>query len=186
MKKEKKEDIRAQITRKLLNEALFDLMKKHDFNRITVKQLCDVSNVHRTTFYAHFEDKYALLSYAIKQIGKDVEEQLNFKEVHMCLFEVADKNKDLFAQLFLEERDSLRSILRMEMYAAIIDRFEKAGKEIQIEQEIMIEALIGSILGVLNWWITNNRPIPIEEIYEKVQTLGNLDYYLKSHGMLLK
>lgn len=180
MKKEKKEDIRTQITRKLLNEALFDLMKKHDFKSITVKQLCDRANVHRTTFYSHFEDKYALLSYAIQQIGKDVEEQLHFKEVHRCLFDVADKNKNLFEQLFLEERDSLRSILRTEMYTVIVERLEKSGKEIQIEQEIEIESLIGSILGIIYWWITNNRPIPIEEIYGKSKILGDFDDYLTS------
>lgn len=59
----------------------------------------------------------------------------------------------------------------MEMYTVIVERLEKSGKEIQIEQEIEIESLIGSILGIIHWWITNNRPTPSRKYMENPRYL---------------
>jgi AcrR family transcriptional regulator len=45
----------------VLADGLIELMKTKPFKQITVKELCDLANVHRSTFYIHYEDIYALL-----------------------------------------------------------------------------------------------------------------------------
>lgn len=57
----KKEDIRVSKTRKMLLNAMSQLLKARNFNQITVNDLCKDALISRTTFYAHFLDKYDLL-----------------------------------------------------------------------------------------------------------------------------
>jgi AcrR family transcriptional regulator len=61
-------DLRVRRTHKLLWEALMALMAERAFEEITVKEICDQAMVHRTTFYKHYEDKYALLEQGMRQM----------------------------------------------------------------------------------------------------------------------
>jgi AcrR family transcriptional regulator len=65
---EKKLDPRIKRTRQLLQQALSDLMRERSFEAITVKEIAERATLNRVTFYAHFQDKYALLEYTIHQM----------------------------------------------------------------------------------------------------------------------
>ena len=41
-----------------MDEALLTLLEKKDFDFITVKEICVVANVNRSTFYLHYENTY--------------------------------------------------------------------------------------------------------------------------------
>lgn len=69
--KPEKLDRRVIRTRTLLREALLELMMKQDFQQITVQDITNHAMINRATFYAHFEDKYALFDYAIKTLFQD-------------------------------------------------------------------------------------------------------------------
>lgn len=64
----KKQDMRTVKTRAALSAALMDLMDKEPFDEIKVVDICERAQVHRTTFYKHFEDKYQLLSFVIDEV----------------------------------------------------------------------------------------------------------------------
>jgi AcrR family transcriptional regulator len=65
---EKKLDPRIKRTRQLLQQALSDLMHERSFEAITVKEIAERATLNRVTFYAHFQDKYALLEYTMRQM----------------------------------------------------------------------------------------------------------------------
>lgn len=44
-----------------MDEALLLLLDKKDFEYITIKEICDVAGVNRSTFYLHYENTYDLL-----------------------------------------------------------------------------------------------------------------------------
>lgn len=44
-----------------LIEALMNLLSIKDFNQINVKELCQIANVNRTTFYAYYDNTFELL-----------------------------------------------------------------------------------------------------------------------------
>ncbi len=69
-KKEKKLDPRIKRTRQLLQQALTELMAEKSFQAITVQDIAERATVNRVTFYAHFEDKYALLEYTMREMFK--------------------------------------------------------------------------------------------------------------------
>jgi len=67
---EKKVDPRIKRTRQLLQQALIELMAEKSFQAITVQDIAERATVNRVTFYAHFQDKYALLEYTIREMIK--------------------------------------------------------------------------------------------------------------------
>ncbi len=59
-------DPRVKRTRQLLENAFRELLEEKDFQSITVQDIAARAGVNRATFYAHFEDKYALLNYGVR------------------------------------------------------------------------------------------------------------------------
>ena len=54
-------DRRVQKTRKLLQDALIELVAEKGYESVTIREILDKANVGRSTFYAHFQDKDQLL-----------------------------------------------------------------------------------------------------------------------------
>lgn len=66
-KKKVKIDPRVKRTRSLLHDALLAMLEEKDFDHITVGDIATRAGVNRTTFYDHFEDKYALVNHVMQQ-----------------------------------------------------------------------------------------------------------------------
>lgn len=58
----KKENRRIQMTRRLLKDALLELLETERIEKISVRTLCEKANVNRTTFYKYYTSQYDLLS----------------------------------------------------------------------------------------------------------------------------
>ncbi|MED0587421.1 TetR/AcrR family transcriptional regulator [Bacillus subtilis] len=179
MKKDKKEDLRVKRTRKLLSQALLSLIEHHSFNSISVKEICEKAMVHRATFYTHFNDKYDLLAYSLKHIAEEFHfAESNIEEAHLKLFNGVIKYKRLFSQLFLEERDSLRYVIRKEMTNGMKQKafHDTKTPSISTSSEIGIAAFTGATLGVLNWWIENGMTLSSEEVYNEIKQVLNWNH----------
>ena len=55
------QDPRIRRTRQLLQQALAQLLRTRDFDKLSVQEITDAAGVNRATFYAHYPDKFALL-----------------------------------------------------------------------------------------------------------------------------
>ncbi|MEM7335715.1 MAG: TetR/AcrR family transcriptional regulator [Chloroflexota bacterium] len=58
-------DLRVRRSRKNLIEALHSLMQEQPLQKISVQDITELAMVNRSTFYAHFTDKYDLFKAAI-------------------------------------------------------------------------------------------------------------------------
>lgn len=56
-----KNNQRYRKTEIRMDAAMLDLMKHTEFEKITVKKICETAGVNRSTFYAHFTDIYDML-----------------------------------------------------------------------------------------------------------------------------
>jgi AcrR family transcriptional regulator len=63
----KKNDPRVLRTRKLIERSFLELLEQEDFQSITVQEITDRATINRSTFYAHFDDKYLLFDHIIQQ-----------------------------------------------------------------------------------------------------------------------
>lgn len=57
---EKKADLRIRKTETAIKNAFIELRAKKPLEKITVKELCDLALINKSTFYTHYEDIYAL------------------------------------------------------------------------------------------------------------------------------
>ncbi|HUM85528.1 MAG TPA: TetR/AcrR family transcriptional regulator [Lachnospiraceae bacterium] len=48
-------------TENRIEEVLLDLLNKKSLEKVTVSDICASAGIHRTTFYSHYEDIYALM-----------------------------------------------------------------------------------------------------------------------------
>ena len=54
-------DARKRYTQMILKQSFLKLLKEKPVNKITVKELCELSQINRATFYTHYSDCFALL-----------------------------------------------------------------------------------------------------------------------------
>jgi len=55
------ENIRVKKTNDKIKASFLDLIVREDFEKLSVKSICEASNISRITFYDHYKDKYELL-----------------------------------------------------------------------------------------------------------------------------
>ena len=69
---------RVKRTRQLLLQAFISLLEeRHNIHSISIQDITERATVNRATFYAHFEDKYALLEVWMREkFHKELERQL--------------------------------------------------------------------------------------------------------------
>ena len=56
-----KTDARVRYTRMRIREAFFECLEKKPINKITVKEICDIAEINRATFYTHYADQFELM-----------------------------------------------------------------------------------------------------------------------------
>jgi AcrR family transcriptional regulator len=98
----KESDPRVKRTRQLIQDAFTSLIKEKDFESITVRDIAEKATVNRTTFYAHFADKFAILESKINEsfmaiITRRISGHavLNEETIESIFLAVCDFHKDL-------------------------------------------------------------------------------------------
>ena len=76
MRKVSKDNRSTRRTRSAIREALTEMLALKPVGKITVQELIDKANICRTTFYAHYEDIYDLLSEVENDILSEIREGL--------------------------------------------------------------------------------------------------------------
>lgn len=100
------DDRRVRKTQKALREGFAELLSEKGIHNITVKELTDKVDIHRSTFYAHYEDIYDLY----QKLEDTVIEELNdiitanfslyFNDYYEVLFHYIRENRKLCKTLF--------------------------------------------------------------------------------------
>ena len=59
---ERKEDRRIMMTKRMLKDALVEMLKEKDIYHISIRELCERADVNRTTFYKYYGSQFDLLA----------------------------------------------------------------------------------------------------------------------------
>ena len=105
-----KTDRRVRKTRKLLIEGLTQLLKEKSINEISVRELSDLVDINRGTFYLHYKDIFDMLTQIENDLFKELDtlfsshsvKELKSSPLPICkdIFRFAQTNSELF-QIFL-------------------------------------------------------------------------------------
>jgi AcrR family transcriptional regulator len=181
---EKKVDPRIKRTRQLLQQALMDLMREKSFQAITVQDIAERATVNRVTFYAHFEDKYALLEYTIREMIKQQlrsqvpagapfsQENLARLILTVCEFlaQMGHQCPPPHGQLEPLMEKQIKAELYEVLYAWLPEASSgKSKRRPTAEQAAMICSW--AIYGAAVQWSQQERPEPAREFVEQVLPL---------------
>ena len=189
----KKEDLRIKRTYRLLSQALLSLLLEKSFEEIFVTDICERAMVHRTTFYKHFEDKYHLLDFCVKELVSNFEEgepHLNsissMKDYYMGLIrkslEYMAANKELLMTGILRAgNNSVFPMLHRSVSNLIATKLldnERLGYHHKIPCSIIAQFYSGALLSAAIWWLENDMPITIDEMVHFISILINEKGYV--------
>lgn len=95
-----KTDARVRYTRKVLREALFECLKEKQLNQVSVKEVCDIAELNRATFYKHYKDCYDMIEQLEAEQLEEFRELLKSrdkfgKEITLEILSMLDRNEDL-------------------------------------------------------------------------------------------
>lgn len=93
---EKKLDRRVRKTKKVLLDCLTELLKEKSINEISVKELTDMADINRGTFYLHYKDVYDML----RKIEDDVFESFHNIINHYPVEQLLEDSSPLFEDIF--------------------------------------------------------------------------------------
>ena len=69
-------DIRIEKTERAIKQAFMELRADKPLEKIRVKELCDLACINKSTFYAHYQDIYALATAMEDEMVQAVVESL--------------------------------------------------------------------------------------------------------------
>ncbi|HOO51317.1 MAG TPA: TetR/AcrR family transcriptional regulator C-terminal domain-containing protein [Alphaproteobacteria bacterium] len=111
-----KTDRRVKYTKKMLTDSLVGLLQHQHISSISVKELCELADINRSTFYTHYRDAADLLSQIEAEVYENVKrhiEKQGHKEAALpvsqqmltSILEYAKDNVELFKALLSENCD---------------------------------------------------------------------------------
>lgn len=127
------EDIRITKSREAIVKAMETLLEQKPFRKITVNDLCRTAVVGRTTFYAHFEDKYKLISYILQQEQQGLETILlsDSPPEELILEVLLDirGNKKLYHNLFVAEASDELEKLLQDTFTSFLPIYSQSARQ---------------------------------------------------------
>jgi AcrR family transcriptional regulator len=162
-----KKGSKVKFMQMILSESLFSLLKTKPIEKITVTEICKLSNINRGTFYAYFLDPHDLLS----KIEMDLYEKLEtnskkpsdldtktIKVYFRCLFDLLYDNKELMKVLFGEfgDRKFLVKCGMLGYEGAINDWHKKVPDVDRSYLEYIFAYVYNGCLGIVELWIKND------------------------------
>ncbi len=167
-----KTDRRTQRTQRALLDALTTLMAQKRINRISVKEIADLADVNRSTFYLYYSDVYDMLA----KVETEILEDLRTAALALSRTPTRAEVQAFFAFLFhfIEEHAELAKVLLApEGDSAFIGRIKDAVLEVRIPlvrspseryARYFFPFVVTGCVGVIQEWLTEGRTAPPSEM----------------------
>ena len=157
-----------------MDEAFLTLLAKKDFEYITIKEICEVAGVNRSTFYLHYETIGDLLAESVQYMNQHFQEHMKLdaerfvSKIRECpldelylvtptylipYLEYIRQNKRLF-RTALKKSSSLRldgTYRRMmrHVFLPILERLRVP----EADREYMVAFYISGLMAILSEWL---------------------------------
>lgn len=172
-------DVRTQVTKRLLKEAFHSMIEKDMENEITVKALCKMAQVSRVTFYTHYKDIYEMIVedqtenlrllgieelYQSKRCYQEITEELILRLlVHI------DSNDKLYRYYFSVIKDNYMEIVIRDLLSHIsiqVGAYEKTMHPEVVKMFVNYHA--AGIIQIMRQWMDYKGQKPCtREVYAR-------------------
>jgi AcrR family transcriptional regulator len=180
---EKKMDQRVRLTRNLLKNALVQLMQKQHITKISVRALCEIADINRSTFYVHYADQYDLLEKVEQEVMENLNKYLSSQDLNKDLpiseqvltkvLAYVKENMELFKALLSENCDVAFQKDLMKL-AQVLSSQHNQSLDANIQEYAETFFLSGSI-SMLQRWLhagANESPAQMAEFVIQIIYYG--------------
>lgn len=176
-----KTDRRVRKTKAQLLQSLMTLMQEKDIKDISVKELSDLADINRGTFYLHYRDVYDMLSQVEDTIFQEFNEILdkNFApdneaalySVLEDIFTYLDANR-LIGRTLLGPHGDLAFVNRMkELVKLRLLRLQDAGMPASPDFDYYYAFITSGCIGLIQSWMNREDPEPPARIAALVEKM---------------
>lgn len=155
------DDRRVRRTRRLLTEAFVALVLETGYERISVQDILDRADIGRSTFYAHFRDKQALLEACFDDMRDQLKAALDTMKPDVptdpsgpasVLFAHAYQHRSVYKALCGKQGGT---VVHRYLHRLIGDllRPHLAAADSGLPADMVAEYYTSATLGLLIWWI---------------------------------
>lgn len=171
--------IKQNQTRDNLMEAFWSLYCERRIEKITVKDITVKAGYNRGTFYEYFPDVYAVLEEIEDRLIPSLEElppvtmgggQMGMPiDAFMALYQ---QNHQYYSVLLGDKGDpafagKLKQVLKSNLLQALGG---KPGVD-RVELDYVLEYTLSSMIGVMRYWLNQEKPISREALYSLMHRL---------------
>lgn len=164
-------DLRIIKTNKALFNALLELMRTKSFEEIKISDICQTALINRSTFYAHYDDKYDLLLALInnqkellldelKRNEKEVNTKEYFMELIKIIIEHVDVNRNVYSSILQSNKNGILIDILMDVtYKDVSERIKNSNivSSSIIPSEFVSRFYLGAILTLGISWMNTNK-----------------------------
>lgn len=180
--KEETLDRRVRKTRRLLRQCLTTLLKEKRVQDITVREIAEMADINRGTFYLHYKDVYDLMEQIENELMSELEDVLNHYSVQdlmvkpslifLELYPMVKRNSDIISILMGANGDlsfvsRLQSILRERFLQHWLDlKFSEDPDSLGAYSSFMITGCI----GIVQYWLDSGMRESPEHMAELTES----------------
>jgi len=184
-------DRRIQRTRKLITDALLNLLMDKKFSEITIQEITDTANVGRATFYLHYRSKDECLMQLltegfdslVAEIEKNNEEQNDFvTSIELTLAHISNNRKLYLALLSDPLGGNILMDVRNYIKADMMPIIPVPPNFNPVLHEALATYLAGAQLDILMWWLQEEPDMTKREaalLFVDV-SLNGITHYIQS------
>lgn len=171
---EKKEDRRVRRTKKLLIQALTELMQQKPVKEITVKELTDLADMNRGTFYLYYKDIFDMLEKtedmmfealdSITSVHKNDAAELKTKPLLLDVFRFIEENQEIIRVLLSPHGDM---IFLHRLYEVIRQKCLEAFPKLPgnpDEFDYRFSFVVYGAAGLIRAWVARDCRESVEEM----------------------
>ena len=181
-----KEDARVKKTKDKLFFAFKELLSVHQFEEITIQEICAKAEIRRATFYKHFTDKYDFLAAMTHAIIQRFDARMSRSklsnypieyhiEYEKRLIRFLVDNEDIVHLIFKSNMmPTLVAIIVHEHHKILIERINHSvenGERLVAPVSSVATMLAGGIGNVIITWFKDGKPISEEALANEIECL---------------
>ena len=160
----KKNNVRAQKTRKSIEEVFLGLLTKYEIQNITVREISKQAKINPSTFYAHYQDVYDLMEQIENRMSEEIgrtlwdDNEKKYKLKFADFFKRIQENK-IFYRIYLNQMGKLIG-LDKEIVEEVLAHY---NQETRNEVEYHLEFFSAGVHAIIRKWLNNDcRETPEE------------------------
>lgn len=164
-----KQDIRVGRSKDAIRSAFIELMKRREYEEITVKDLAEEAKINRKTFYAHYEAKQALFEAMMWEM---------FDEIVSCfMYEKEDPQEEADDETLLEDiRRFLRTTERYREQLDVMITSQTATMTFMVSEEVILRR--AQQVQIMTELLPGKTPVELYVIRLKNFFIGTMDWWL--------